>query len=100
MITYTILNVSFILVIIVLLRIKPRRPSRAWWRTLIAILLLTAVFDSIIVGLGIVAYDTEKILGVTIGNAPVEDFFYALLACVIVPVIWKGLNKSSGRKIK
>lgn len=60
--------------------------------TLTALLILTAVFDNVIVGLDIVAYDSAKILGVYVGIAPIEDFIYAILAVAIVPAIWSKLG--------
>ena len=74
-------------------RIRARKPSKAWWVTLIALLILTTVFDSLIVGFGIVGYDTNKILGIYIGNAPIEDFFYAFLAVILVPTLWAIMEK-------
>lgn len=69
-----------------------KRPSRAWWVMLGVLLLLTAVFDTAIIAAHVVGYDPEKILGVYIGKAPIEDFFYALVAALIVPVIWRRLE--------
>ena len=65
-----------------------KKPNKSWWITLAILLVLTAVFDSIIIWAGIVGYDTQKILGLYVGKAPVEDFFYALLAVLIVPTLW------------
>lgn len=59
----------------------------------IHILVLTAVFDSLIVWSGIVAYDSTKILGLRVGVAPIEDFFYAIAAILIVPALWKLFGK-------
>ncbi len=53
---------------------------------------MTAVFDNVIIGLGIVSYDHTKLLGVFIGSVPIEDFFYALLACLVVPFLWNSLS--------
>lgn len=64
------------------------KPGKAIAVTLIILLVLTAVFDNVIVGLSIVGYDSEKILGAYIGYAPIEDFMYAVLAVLIVPAIW------------
>jgi len=36
----------------------------------------------------VVGYDTSKLLGVYVGYAPIEDFFYAILAAVLVPWAW------------
>ncbi|MDA7761319.1 lycopene cyclase domain-containing protein [Aquiluna sp.] len=49
---------------------------------------LTAIFDNVIIGTGIVAYDSEKISGITIGFAPIEDFAYTLLAIIVVPSLF------------
>lgn len=61
-------------------------------------MLLTAVFDSIIVWSQIVGYDPEKILGIYVGFAPIEDFFYALLAVIIVPALWKLYSPKENNK--
>lgn len=66
-----------------------KKPTKAWWVTLLALLALTLVFDNLIIWAGIVAYDTTKLLGVYAGLAPIEDFFYALLAVIILPALWQ-----------
>lgn len=99
MATYLILNLIFLGIVITLLLIA--RPSISVKRLLITMAIVlgfTAVFDPIIVGLGIVNYDSAKTLGVTIGSAPVEDFFYAVMAAIIVPVVWEALGKRHDEK--
>lgn len=91
MATYLILNIVFMIVVIALLRMKPARPSKRTLITLVILLVMTAVFDSIIIALSIVDYNPDKILGLYIGFAPIEDFFYALFAVIVVPLIWNGL---------
>ena len=54
-----------------------------------ALLLITAVGDNLIIGLHLVDYDSSHILGVYLGKAPLEDFSYALLAAVLVPLLWE-----------
>lgn len=61
--------------------------------TALALIAITAIGDSLIVGSGIVAYDPTKILGIMMGFAPVEDFAYAIVAIVLVPVIWNATAK-------
>lgn len=63
----------------------------------LALLLMTAVFDNAIIGAGIVAYEAEKILGLMIGLAPIEDFAYTVAAILIVPAIWVALGRRSKR---
>lgn len=89
--TYLVLNLSFVLVALLVLRV--RFLGRPQTLTVLALLVLTVVFDSIIVGLNIVGYDADKILGIYIGNAPIEDLFYALLAGLIIPHVWEKMGK-------
>ncbi len=62
------------------------------WRTIaiaLAILLfLTAVFDNVMIGIGLVGYDESRISGVFIGIAPLEDFAYAVAAVLLLPSLW------------
>jgi len=90
--TYLVLNLCFMTLIIVLLRLRPKKPSKSWLVTLAALLLLTALFDNIIIGLNIVAYNPGKILNLYVGSAPIEDFFYALMAAILIPTIWNKLG--------
>jgi lycopene cyclase domain-containing protein len=89
--TYLLVNIVVVSIVILVLRITTI--SRAQLITLGVLLVLTTVFDSMIVGFGIVAYDADKILGIYIGNAPIEDFFYAILAVFIVPTVWHILER-------
>ena len=86
--TYLILNLVFLVCIFVLFMQHMKKPNKSWWITLAILLVLTAVFDSIIIWAGIVDYDIQKILGLYVGKAPFEDFFYAILAVLIVPTLW------------
>lgn len=49
---------------------------------------LTAIFDNVIIGTGIVAYDEEKLLGIKILYAPIEDFAYTAVALVLIPSLF------------
>ena len=55
---------------------------------LCVVLLMTAVFDNIMIGVGLVGYDESKISGAFIGIAPLEDFAYAIAAVVLLPCLW------------
>ena len=94
--TYLLVNIVFLCAVLLVLRTTS--VNRAQLVTLGILLVMTAVFDSIIVGLGIVSYDSTKILGWYIGNAPIEDFFYAIFAVLVIPVIWHKIGVSHVRK--
>ena len=49
---------------------------------------LTAIFDHVIIGTGIVAYDDDLLLGIKILYAPIEDFAYTAVALVLVPSLF------------
>jgi len=57
----------------------------------------TAVFDSVIVGTGIVGYAPARILGVRIGAAPIEDFAYPIAAGLALPALWHALGRRGRR---
>jgi lycopene cyclase domain-containing protein len=67
-----------------------RRAPR--WRAVglaaIPLVILTAVFDNVIVGTGVVAYDADRISGLRLGVMPIEDFAYAIAAVVLLPSLW------------
>lgn len=94
--TYLVMNLIFLVCIAVLFMQYLVKPTKAWWQTLIVLLILTAIFDSILIGAGVVGYDPQKIIGLHVGLAPVEDFFYAVLAVMIVPALWNLFDTKRG----
>jgi lycopene cyclase domain-containing protein len=91
-VTYWALNAVFLAVVaaVAVLAVALRRSPR--WRPLLAsaliLLVMTAVFDNIMIGVGLVAYDPDRISGQFIGIAPLEDFAYAVAAVVLLPALW------------
>lgn len=65
---------------------------------LVVMLIMTAIFDNMIIGFGLVDYDPALISGVRIGVAPIEDFAYTVLAMIVVPVVWAWGAKLRSRK--
>lgn len=57
------------------------------------LLLMTLVFDNLIILAGIVAYDESLISGIKLGIAPIEDFSYTLVGLVLIPLTWELLGK-------
>lgn len=98
MATYVILNIVVLLAVCVLLRLRPGVPSKAWAVTLIVILLLTLVFDNLLIYLGMFSYAPDKILGLYVWRAPVEDFMYALLAVILIPAVWRKLGTEDAKR--
>lgn len=95
--TYMLLNIVFlglvalVAVVAVVVRRAPHWPAVGL--AAILLLILTAVFDNIIIGTGLVAYDDALISGVRIGVAPIEDFAYTVAALVLLPAVWELLPR-------
>jgi hypothetical protein len=85
--TYWALNAPFLGVaaLVALSAILTRRSPvwRAVGLTGLGVLLLTAVFDNVLVG-----YDAARISGAFVGVAPIEDFSYAIAAVLLLPSLW------------
>ncbi len=62
------------------------------WATAL-VLLMTLVFDNLIILVGIVGYDEALISGIKLGIAPIEDFSYTLVGLVLIPLTWELLGK-------
>lgn len=93
--TYVVLSLAVLAAIAVVTVPTLRRlPLRPLLVTALVLLALTAVFDNVIVGLDLVAYDEAKILGLRVPNAPIEDFSYTLGAVMLVPALWTWLGRA------
>jgi lycopene cyclase domain-containing protein len=91
---YLSVNLNFIAFALACLFILvPRTRWGAYPIAMIPMLLLTAIFDNLIILNGIVGYDSTKISGIMIGAAPIEDFFYTLAAVLIVPSVYTFLGR-------
>ena len=86
-----------VLAVVVILR----RPDRRWWiatgLTALALVVLTAVFDSIMIAADLFRFDESSLTGLHVGLAPVEDFAWPLAAVVLIPSIMLLLRPSSAK---
>lgn len=105
--TYWALNSFFLAVVagvgIVAAVVLARRSGTALRRSVAAgaiglgvLLVMTAVFDNVMIGVGLVAYAPDRISGAFIGIAPLEDFSYAIAAAVLLPSLWVLLEPRAG----
>lgn len=53
-----------------------------------ALMLLTAVFDSVMIAAGLFTYSEARLWGPRIGLTPIEDFAYPLAAVMLLPALW------------
>lgn len=91
--TYVAVNAVFILLALAVSWRWLRRNRRHFIVITLYVLVITLVFDSLIIAAGIVAYDDTKLLGLRLGLAPLEDFAYAVVACMLVPALWHHFAK-------
>ncbi|WP_456284504.1 lycopene cyclase domain-containing protein [Microbacterium sp. JZ101] len=94
--TYVVLCAAFLAVAVaaaVALSARRRPRLSAVALAAAALVVLTAVFDSVMIAVGLFAYDDERISGLRIGLAPLEDFAYPLAAAILLPALWVALRR-------
>jgi lycopene cyclase domain-containing protein len=92
-VNYWALNAIFLAVVALVaigaaVRIRSTKPWVAIAITLGVLLVMTAVFDNVMIGVGLVGYEPSLISGAFIGIAPLEDFAYAVAAAILPPSLW------------
>ena len=92
--TYLVLNAVFlaVAVVIAVVAFATRRLSKrslpTLGITLVVVFALTAVFDNVMIAIGLFGYAPAHTTGLTIGLAPLEDFSYPLAAVLLLPSLW------------
>lgn len=66
--------------------------------TALHLCLLTMVFDTAMIAADLYVFDADKILGVYVWGAPLEDFAYAIAAALAMPVLWTVLADREARR--
>lgn len=92
--TYWSVNFIFlgIAALVLLVTVLVRRPRGLFWGSLVAsfvlLVVLTAIFDNLMIAAGIMTYTEHNISGVQIGLAPLEDFAYPFAGVLLLPALW------------
>lgn len=95
--TYWMLNVWFLAfvalaVFAALISARRRGIERLRWRaigmTALVLLVLTAIFDNVMIVIGLVDYNPEVTALARLGVAPLEDFSYTVAAVLLLPSLW------------
>ena len=97
--TNAILNVGVLLVLGVVVGPVLRR-LRPWPLVGAALVLavLTTVFDTLMIAADLYVFDPDRILGVYVWGAPIEDFAYAVAAVLLMPALWTWLGGRAARR--
>jgi lycopene cyclase domain-containing protein len=105
--TYWALNSVFLIVAFVVgiaavtvgLRGRGRRMALgAAGCTTAVVLVLTAVFDNLMIAAGLFTYSPDHTSGVSVGLAPLEDFAYPVAAVLLLPSLWILLGERAERR--
>ncbi len=87
--TYWALNAVFLAVVAVVALLAARRVSwPAVGLTAAVVLVATAIFDNVMISVGLVDYNPALISRMFVGVAPLEDFAYTIAAVVGLPSLW------------
>lgn len=68
-----------------------RRPDRRWWlataATALALVLLTVIFDNLMIAVDLFRFDEAQLSGIRIGLAPLEDLAWPVAAAATLPAL-------------
>lgn len=87
------LAAAVVIAAVLSLLVRPRGPRAAAVAiTVVVMLALTAVFDTLMIASGLFHYSGAHLIGIRIGLAPIEDFAYPLAGALLLPAIWAALR--------
>ena len=90
MVTYLWLSVPFLAMAVLTLLVCG--VNRRILKVLVLMIMLSVVFDSLIIAVGIVDYDYSKTLGLRLILAPLEDMFYPVFSTIFAISAWRKLT--------
>src|SRR5690606_20442642 len=92
-VSYWTLNAIFLALVAIVAAAAVLAHRSPRWRAIalaaVPLLALTAVFDNLMIALGLCGYNREHISGAFIGLAPLEDFAYTIAVIVLLPSLWQ-----------
>lgn len=97
--TNLVLNI-LVLVVLIGVCAPVLRTLRTWPVVSTALLLaiLTLIFDSLMIGADLYVYHPDKITGLYLWDAPIEDLAYPIAAAVAMPTLWTALERRRARR--
>jgi lycopene cyclase domain-containing protein len=99
--TYLVLCLPFIAVGLVIFLVGAVHAKRrdvlrgyvsSWAAATIALVVLTAVFDNIMIAAGFFDYSDAGISGIRLVLMPIEDFFYPIAGALLLAGVWQLLG--------
>lgn len=74
-----------------------RRYLASWALALLALLILTAVFDNVMMAAGFFDYGPDQISGLRLGLMPWEDFLYPIAGALLLAGVWEMFSAPTKR---
>ncbi len=71
-----------------------RRYLSSWAAATAALLVLTAVFDNVMMAAGFFDYGADEISGMRLGLIPLEDFLYPIAGALLLSGTWQLFSKN------
>jgi lycopene cyclase domain-containing protein len=102
--TYAALAAGVVLASVVLAVVAgvTRRLDARWWLatggTLVVLLLLTVVFDSLMIAADLFRYGDGALLGARLWLTPVEDLAWPVVAALLLPSLWALASPAGERR--
>ncbi|WP_417512248.1 lycopene cyclase domain-containing protein [Microbacterium sp.] len=105
--TYLLLSLPFVgasLVVFIVGAVQARRRGdlgryfSAWAVATLVLLVLTAVFDNIMIAAGFFDYREDGISGIRLGLMPIEDFLYPLAGALLLSGVWQLLGATPEKR--
>lgn len=99
--TYATLALIFLVpaVVVAILATVRRRLGFRWWTltavTVAVLLVLTVVFDSIMIAADLFRFEESALAGVRVWRAPLEDLAWPVAAGLLMPSLWELLAPRS-----
>lgn len=99
--TYLLFSLPFVAVALVVFLIGAGHARRrgdlrayvsSWAAATVALLILTAVFDNVMIAAEFFEYDDEGISGARLGLMPLEDFLYPIAGALLLAGVWQLLG--------
>jgi lycopene cyclase domain-containing protein len=103
-VTYALLGLVFVCLAVMLAALATptlSRPGRWWSAVLVTglvLVVLTAVFDNLMIAEGLFRYPRSALLGPRVALAPVEDFAWPVFAALALPALWELVAFAGGSR--
>jgi lycopene cyclase domain-containing protein len=102
-VTYFAIVLPFIAVTAAVVAAGARRPgfgrrTAASAVAALVLVVLTAIFDNLMIAAGLFTYPPAHLSGLRVGLAPIEDFSYAVCAAFLVPAVYTLLARDQVRE--